>query len=152
MLAQGKTKGDKDNTTRNLSLSEPITKSTLRSLIPHLQRSSMLFTYGGGSKKKHESAQILLSCPLDLDHWTGEARLKPDISIFAPDLVQSSKRNKVERDMKQLFHNLLRAAAGGGGTSDLGNEGNRQIEGIVKATEGVIGIFFGFDDSLSKGE
>jgi hypothetical protein len=141
MLTQGKKTVD---STAKLSLFEPINnKSTLRSLIPHLQRSSMLFTYD--PKKKQDSKKILLSCPLDLNHWTGEAHLKPDISIFAPDLVQG-KRNKAERDMKQLFHNLLRA-----GASDSENGGSRQMEAIVKATEGVIDVFFGFD-SLARGD
>lgn len=142
MLAQGKKGGD----ITKISLAEPITKSTLRSLIPHLQRSSMLFTYS--PTKKQDSPKILLSCPLDLDHWTGEARLKPEISIFAPDLVQA-KRNKAERDMKQLFHNLLRT----GTSSDFENDGGSgwQMEAIVRATEGVIGVFFGFD-SLARDE
>ncbi|CRG92761.1 Structural maintenance of chromosomes protein 1A [Talaromyces islandicus] len=153
MLAQGKKLDERSSITQISLLSEqPITKSTLRSLIPHLQRSSMPFVaYGANNnnnnKRKQDSPKILLSCPLDLDHWTGEARLKPEISIFAPDLVQS-KRNKAERDMKQLFHNLLRTGA----SSDSENDGSgsgRQMEAIVKATEAVIGIFFGLD-SLSR--
>lgn len=105
----------------------------------------MLFTTHENPKQESQRRKILLSCPLALDHWTGEAQLTPDISIFAPDLVPG-KRNRAERDMKQLFHNLLRAAAG---ASDL--EKGRQMEAIVKATEGVIGLFFGLD-SLARDE
>lgn len=136
--------GKKNSSNLTRRLSSPITnKSTLRSLIPHLQRSSMLFAT---STSTHSQRKILVSCPLALDHWTGEAQIKPDISIFAADLVLG-KRNKAERDMKQLFHNLLRAAS----AKETENGRQMEVEAIVKATEGVVGVFFGFD-SLARNE
>ncbi|KAH8690950.1 hypothetical protein BGW36DRAFT_432722 [Talaromyces proteolyticus] len=130
-------KGAVNTDIEQLSSTDLMTKSALRSLIPHLQRSSMIFSHG--PKGKHDS-KLLLSCPLRLDHWTGEAQLKPTISISAPDLAEV-KWNKAERDIKLLFHNLLNT----GTSSDRLENGDSQIESIVRATEGVVSVFFGLE-------
>ncbi|KAL1963273.1 hypothetical protein VTN77DRAFT_8496 [Rasamsonia byssochlamydoides] len=119
---------------------KPLKKSDLRALIPHLERTSMIFS--SGANKKRES-KLLLSCPLTLDEWTSEPQLKPEISIsIPPDLVDTMKRLKVERDVKRLFRTLLKEGRRRGGDTGYGDTDG---DAIVKATEGVMGVLFGID-------
>lgn len=129
-------------------LTGPLKKSDLRSIVPHLQRSSMLFSYSNSSSNSSSSSRreskLLLSCPLSLDQWTSEAQLKPDISISIPELAES-KRNRVELDLKRLFHNVLKEEGKiRTGSSTALNE-EREAQAIVKAAEGVMGVLFGLD-------
>lgn len=130
---------------------KPLRRSDLRAIVPHLERTTMVFSYGA---KKRES-KLLLSCPLTLDEWTGEPQLKPEISISIPDLADT-KRLKVERDVKRLFRNLLkegRRSRRKGDDHDASNNNNgdgSEAEAIVKATEGVMGVLFGIDVLTAK--
>ncbi|KKA22044.1 hypothetical protein T310_3934 [Rasamsonia emersonii CBS 393.64] len=123
---------------------KPLRKSDLRAIVPHLERTTMVFSYGA---KKRES-KLLLSCPLILDEWTGEPQLKPEISISIPDLADT-KRLKVERDVKKLFRNLLKEGRRRKG-DDTSNGDGPEAEAIVKATEGVMGVLFGIDVLTAK--
>ncbi|EED18347.1 conserved hypothetical protein [Talaromyces stipitatus ATCC 10500] len=126
-------------------LTGPLKKSDSRFILPHLQRSSMLFS----SPLPHTSAtsqtrhpKLILSCPLSLDRWTSEAQLKPDISVYISDLGEST-RSKIEVELKRLFHSVLREE-GSSKALTIGNE-EREAQAIVKAVEGVIGVLFGVD-------
>jgi hypothetical protein len=133
MLVTGKLAKSRDEE----ALTEPLRISDLRSIAPHLQRTTMLFSHVAKSRE----SKLLLSCPLVLDEWTSEAELNPEISISIPDLA-GTKRFKVERDIKRLFNSLLRDGKGREGQAD---NGDRDAEAIVKAAEGVMGVFFGLD-------
>jgi hypothetical protein len=123
----------------NEDIRKPPRKSDLRKIVPHLERTTMIFSYGA---KKRES-KLLLSCPLTLDEWTSEPQLKPEISISIPDLADT-KRTRVERDMKKLFRNLLKE--GRRRAADTGHAvGDGDADAILKATEGVMGVLFGID-------
>jgi hypothetical protein len=110
----------------------------------------MIFNGPKNSKRALSSKKLLLlSCPLVLDEWTGEAQLIPEISISAPDLAAAAKRVKLERDMKRLFGQLLRdnnRAGGAGVVERNGFHGHGDAEAIVRATEGVIGVFYQLDN------
>jgi hypothetical protein len=109
----------------------------------------MIFNGPKNSKGPLSSKKLLLlSCPLVLDEWTGEAQLIPEISISAPDLAEAAKRVKLERDIKRLFGQLLRDnnRAGGAGVVERNGNGHGDAEAIVRATEAVIGVFFQLDN------
>ncbi|OKL62484.1 hypothetical protein UA08_02711 [Talaromyces atroroseus] len=132
-------------------LTGPLKKSDLRSIVPHLQRSSMLFSPSSSisrstsnSSGSRRESKLLLSCPLRLDQWTSEAQLQPDISISIPDLSES-KRKRVELDMKRLFHNVLREQGKLRKESSTGMNEEREAQAIVNAAEGVMGVLFGLD-------
>lgn len=124
-------------------LTGPLKKSDSRFIIPHLQRSSMLFSSPAnttlGSSSKRES-KLILGCPLNLDPWTCEAQLKPDISIHISDLNEVQRR-KVEVELKRLFHSVLREERSGKTEMAEG----REAQAVVKAVEGVMGVLFGVD-------
>lgn len=136
-LVRGAGVNDDMDSSDDEDMRKPLRKSDLRVIVPHLERTTMIFFYG---PRKRES-KLLLSCPLILDEWTSEPQLKPEITISIPDLADT-KRLKVERDIKRLFRHLLKEGRRNG--KDTGH-GERDAATIVKATEGVMGVLFGID-------
>jgi hypothetical protein len=122
-------------------LTGPLRKSDSRFIIPHLQRSSMLFSSPPSPPGTKRESKLILSCPLSLDRWTSEAQLNPDISIHVSDLGEA-QRSKVEVELKRLFHSVLREEGSGG---KIGMNEEREAQAIVKAVEGVMGVLFGVD-------
>lgn len=117
--------------------------SDVRSIVPYLQCPSMAFSsFPSNSSDNRREAQLLLNCPLTLDQWTSEAQIKPDITISISSLSES-KRNRVELELKRLFHSVLKDGARGSMMTGLNEE--RHAQAIVRAVEGVMGVLFGLD-------
>ena len=111
-----------------------LTTSDLRRLIPHLNRTTMIFA------PKDSPLQVLLSCNLTIDEWTSEPQLLPEISISTSPKGRGSSR-KVEQEAKKLFYAFLKGEKGGPADS----VGDVDADAVVRATEGVLGVLFGLD-------
>ncbi|KAJ5142974.1 uncharacterized protein N7515_001761 [Penicillium bovifimosum] len=112
------------------SKEETIAVSDLRRLVPHLDRSVMVINGSSVSAPK-----VLLSNSLVLDEWTGEPRLRAEISVSVPGMSR-----KIEMETKKLFYALL------GEDGELARrdvEGGVRVDAVVRATEGVLGALFG---------
>ncbi|KAJ5498282.1 hypothetical protein N7453_007333 [Penicillium expansum] len=108
-----------------------ITRSELRRLVPHLDRSAMVIK----PKSSDSSPRVLLSNNLVLDEWTGEPQLRSEISVSIPGVDK-----KIDQETKKLFHALLRE---NGVFVTQGVEGGIHVDAIVRATEGALGALFG---------
>lgn len=122
----------------------PLSISDLRLLVPHLDRTTMLFTM----KAKEKLPKILLSCPIALDEWNGEPQLRPEISVSVSSRVDGVSGRKIEQETKKLFRALLNEDGGGafvrmeGGVAwDANNNNNPDV--VVRAIGGVLGVLFG---------
>lgn len=100
------------------------TRSDLRYLVSHIERSTMLF------ESTDKAPKLLLSCPVTIDEWTSEPQLIPEISVTA-----SRASKKIEQESKKLFLALLHDSGEGGAQND-------DIHAIVRATEGVLCSLF----------
>lgn len=109
-----------------------ITTSDMRRILPHLERTSMIF----GSKEK--SFETLLLCELTIDEWSGEPELVPTICISTSGF-DSGSSEKVEREAKKLFETILSENA----ERQAGPAGGFDGEAIVKATACVLNVLFG---------
>ncbi|KKZ63050.1 hypothetical protein EMCG_02551 [[Emmonsia] crescens] len=133
-----------------------------RILLPHLGRTSFLFSVGTTRQQQQQqqkkemttvqsSPQLLITCPFTLDLWTSEPQLQPDISVSVPLSSSSSARSleKVEREAKRVFGSFLRNGSGSvsGRGGKEGGYGQVEIDGdtemLVRAVEGVVGVVFG---------
>lgn len=81
--------------------SQPLGMSELRQILPHLERTSMLFESKSGSLK------VLVSCQLTLDEWTSEPQLAPGLSVSLLSESDSGSRRKVDQESKRLFQSIL---------------------------------------------
>ena len=112
-----------------------LSTSDLRRLIPHLNRTTMIFA------PKENPLQVLLSCSLSIDEWTSEPQLLPEISISTSPKRRGGSSKKVEQEAKKLFYSLLKE--GKNGPED--SVGDVDTDAVVRATEGVLGVLFGLD-------
>ncbi|KAL5332990.1 hypothetical protein BJX70DRAFT_392528 [Aspergillus crustosus] len=110
-LIPGTRKTDTDNT------------PNMRQILPNLQRTSMLFN------SKQRPIQILLSCEIELDEWTGEPELSPTISVLS-----SSSNEKTEQELKRLFQEILSEGASHQSARTEGSD----AQALVKATNCVL--------------
>ncbi|KAI1938904.1 hypothetical protein LOZ66_002979 [Ophidiomyces ophidiicola] len=101
---------------------------TPRKVVPHLERSSFLFTNLQNTTKY----QVLISCPIHIDLWTSEPFLEPDICI-ATSALDESNTTKVENEARCVFWNLLKYDSG---DVELG------FDKIIKATEAVVEMLY----------
>ncbi|OGM40662.1 hypothetical protein ABOM_010462 [Aspergillus bombycis] len=108
----------------------------LRKILPHLERTSMLFESGGA-----ESLRAYFSCELTIDEWAGEPRLVPGISVSAPSMMNGRSESKVEQDVKRLFHTILSEKQSG----RIGADVDINADAIVHAVEHILGVLF-FDE------
>ncbi|KLJ10569.1 hypothetical protein EMPG_14049 [Blastomyces silverae] len=135
---------------------------TPHTLLPHLGRTSFLFSVAETRQRKPEvpttggnihsaSPQLLVTCPLKLDLWTSEPQLQPDISVSVPPSSPAGSPEKVEREAKSVFRGFLRSGHGKGKGKGkgwkAGGYGQVEIDGdaevFVRAVEGVVGVLFG---------
>jgi hypothetical protein len=86
-------------------------------------------------KSSASSPRVLLSNSLVLDEWTGEPRLRPEISVSIP-----GSDKKIDQETKKLFYALLRED-GEVATRDV--EGGIRVDAVIRATEGALGALFG---------
>ncbi|KAL2866835.1 uncharacterized protein BJX67DRAFT_117385 [Aspergillus lucknowensis] len=111
---------------------ESFTVSDLRRILPHIERTSMLF------ESKGSSLGVILSCELTIDEWTGEPELAPSICISAKGL-DSGPNDKVAQDSKKLFQAILSENA----ENQSGTAGGSDAQAIIKATDCVLSVLFG---------
>ncbi|KAL4877282.1 hypothetical protein BJY04DRAFT_230784 [Aspergillus karnatakaensis] len=114
-----------------------LTISDMRRVLPHLERTCMLF------ELEQRALQTLLSCELTLDEWTGEPELTPTICVSSLG-SESSSNEKVDREAKKLFQAILSE-----NTDDQpGSTDGSDAQAIVKATNCVLDMLF----RMNKGE
>ena len=116
----------------------------------------MLFT--SPNEKENEKAttslkkiQILLSCQIALDQWTGEARLQPEINVNVSTagriIDDGTTERKVERETKKLFGELLNnekmSTSKLEGQAAATTTGKVQPDAVIRAVSGVLGVVFG---------
>ncbi|KAL6229516.1 hypothetical protein BDW75DRAFT_97360 [Aspergillus navahoensis] len=104
----------------------------IRRILPHLERTSMLF------QSKQRSLEALLSCELTIDNWTAEPELRPAICVSTSG-YDSSSDEKVEQESKKLFEAVLNESM----KQQLGTAGGSEAEAVVKATSCVLDALFG---------
>ncbi|KAJ0422557.1 hypothetical protein BJY00DRAFT_69995 [Aspergillus carlsbadensis] len=106
----------------------------LRQILPHIERTSMLF----------ESAEksLLLSCELTIDEWTGEPELAPSICISTTGL-DNEPSEKIAQDSKKLFQTVVSEKTTKG--SQSGAAGGSDLQAILRATDCVLGVLFGMN-------
>ncbi|KAL4869345.1 hypothetical protein BDV12DRAFT_83751 [Aspergillus spectabilis] len=112
--------------------SQILTTSVCQCILPHLERTSMLF------ESEQRPLQILLSCQLAIDEWTGEPELTPSICISTSG-SDSGSSEKVEQESKKLFQAILSERTRYQSTTI----GSADAQAIVKATTCVLDALFG---------
>lgn len=113
---------------------EVLTISDVGRLVPHLERSTMVI-------KPHTSSttpRILLSNVLQMDEWTGEPQLDPDLNVSASESGGRSNK-KVNDEAKKLFHAMLHA---NDLTLTLKVAGGAQIDAIFRSTKITLDALF----------
>ncbi|OJJ33150.1 hypothetical protein ASPWEDRAFT_53189 [Aspergillus wentii DTO 134E9] len=109
------------------------TISGLRRLVPHLERTTMLFS------TTEKPIKLLISCALTIDEWTSEPQLTPEISVSISSLTDGTS-SKIEQEAKKLFQGIINEYTGG---ATEGVVGTADVDAIVRATGGVIDTLFG---------
>ncbi|KAF9892365.1 hypothetical protein FE257_002142 [Aspergillus nanangensis] len=119
-----------------------LTKTDLRRILPHLERTSMLF------ESKEKGLSMLLSCEISIDEWTSEPRLVPGISLSMLCGLNSVSGKRIEQEAKRLFYAVL-SENGCSGTKPADDV---SADTVLEATECVLGILLGTDteDRLPK--
>jgi hypothetical protein len=107
-------------------------QSDLRRILPHIERTSLLF--------KSPEKSLLLSCELTLDEWTGEPELTSSICISTTGL-DNEPTEKIAQDSKKLFHTIMAEQSTKG--SQSGAAGGSDVQAILRATDCVLGVLFG---------
>ncbi|KAL4787545.1 hypothetical protein BJX76DRAFT_299794 [Aspergillus varians] len=113
-----------------------ITTSDMRRILPHLERTSILF------ESKRKALEVLLSCELTIDEWTGEPELAPTICVSTFGFDNGSNE-KVEQESKKLFQTILSENA----KHQPGTAGGSDAQAILKATNCVLNALFGVNGS-----
>ncbi|KAL3460546.1 hypothetical protein BJX64DRAFT_182904 [Aspergillus heterothallicus] len=134
LSTSSKPRGFRNTNTPSLWTSEDtemLTISNLRQILPHIERTSMIFVSGDKS--------LLLSCQLTLDEWTGEPELTPDICISTAGF-DNHQGEKIAQDLKKLFQTIILSERSKG--SQSGTAGGFDIQAILKAADSVLGSLF----------
>lgn len=122
-------------------------ETDLRYLIPHLDRTTMTFS------SSNAPLGVLISCSLNLDEWTSEPRLLPEVSISTvPAQNRQPSSKKMEQETKKLFYTLLRgdkeetgSVAAAAAADGRANDADVDIDAVVRAVDGVLGVLFGLE-------
>lgn len=96
---------------------------------------------------------VLISCSLTLDEWTSEPRLLPEVSMSAVPQNRQSSSKKMEQETKKLFYTLLQGdkEAGSGSGSGSGDfTSDVDVDGVVRAVDGILGVLFGLDQEQQR--
>ncbi|RAL13643.1 uncharacterized protein BO97DRAFT_388216 [Aspergillus homomorphus CBS 101889] len=136
--------GHKRSDVASPSSSDDRSIAELRRILPHLERTSMLF----GSKTSHLS--MLLSCELRIDEWSSEPQLVPGISVSSTSASDSTSRRKLEQECKKLFHAMLSENQDSQSEGLGGESSGIQIGSVLRATRGVVTVLFNEDDDAAE--
>ncbi|KAL2803220.1 hypothetical protein BJX63DRAFT_78523 [Aspergillus granulosus] len=117
----------------SLEDTDALTTSDLRQILPHIERTSMLF--------ESPEKSLLLSCELTIDEWTGEPELTPSICISKTGF-DNDPSEKVAQDPKIIFQTILNEQLKG---SQSGAAGGSDTQAILRATDCVLGALFGLN-------
>ncbi|PYI24261.1 hypothetical protein BO99DRAFT_349691 [Aspergillus violaceofuscus CBS 115571] len=116
----------------------------LRRILPHLERTSILF------ESKARRLSLLLSCELRIDEWSSEPQLVPGISISSI-TSDGAPGQKVEQECKKLFHTMLTENQDSQSEGATGEFSETQTGAILRATQCVVKVLFGDRDELDHG-
>ncbi|PLB50550.1 hypothetical protein P170DRAFT_455045 [Aspergillus steynii IBT 23096] len=151
-LLRGKSGMNEGTTTEEPSDSQDIplrgmmgnlTVANLRRILPHLQRTSMLF----GSEER--TIKVILSCEISVDEWACEPQLTPGLTISGASIANDSVWGKTEQEAKNLFNAVIHENTVGPAES----AGDVDANAIIEAANHVLGALFGVGASLpSKDE
>ncbi|KAA8650058.1 uncharacterized protein ATNIH1004_002739 [Aspergillus tanneri] len=108
-----------------------LTTSDLRRILPHLQRTSMLF------ESKETTIKVLFTCELTVDEWTGEAHLTPELTVSCPSSINGAPWWRVELESKSLFNAVVNETMGG----QTGFEPDANT--VTQATDCLLASLFG---------
>ncbi|EHA27548.1 hypothetical protein ASPNIDRAFT_41483 [Aspergillus niger ATCC 1015] len=132
-LISGNAKQNHETKTKSAS-SQPLGLSELRQILPHLERTSMLF------ESKNGSLKVLVSCQLTLDEWTSEPQLAPGLSVSLLSESDSGSRRKVDQESKRLFQSILNPNE----NNQAGSSGSGvPASAILRATDCVLRALLG---------
>ncbi|KAI2792147.1 hypothetical protein POX_b02183 [Penicillium oxalicum] len=110
-----------------------ITAAELRTLVPHLERSTMVIKQ---AVTDSQGPRVLLSNALVIDEWTGEPQLESAITVSTPNTTADLNK-RIDRETRKLFHALLREE---GAVSIRGKTARGlHADAIFRATEGALG-------------
>ncbi|PWY64750.1 hypothetical protein BO70DRAFT_346835 [Aspergillus heteromorphus CBS 117.55] len=113
---------------------KPFKTSDLRHILPHIERTSMLF------ESKRGSVKLLLSCELIMDEWTCEPELAAGISVSVLPGSDGDSGHKVEQESKRLFQAMLEESK----RNDTGSSrSDSYADVVIQATECTLGALFG---------
>ncbi|OJJ95850.1 hypothetical protein ASPACDRAFT_47201 [Aspergillus aculeatus ATCC 16872] len=113
----------------------------LRRILPHLERTSILF------ESRARRLSLLLSCELRIDEWSSEPQLVPGISISSI-TSDGAPGRKVEQECKKLFHTMLMEKLDSQPEGVTGDSSEIQTGAILRATECVVKVISGDSDEL----
>ncbi|KAL3248117.1 hypothetical protein ABHI18_012159 [Aspergillus niger] len=132
-LISGNAKQNHETKTKSAS-SQTLGLSELRQILPHLERTSMLF------ESKNGSLKVLVSCQLTLDEWTSEPQLAPGLSVSLLSESDSGSRRKVDQESKRLFQSILNPNE----NNQAGSSGSGvPASAILRATDCVLRALLG---------
>ncbi|PYI12083.1 hypothetical protein BO78DRAFT_357597 [Aspergillus sclerotiicarbonarius CBS 121057] len=104
----------------------------LRTSLPHIERTTMLF------ESKRGSLQVLLSCELVMDEWTSEPQLAAGINVSILTESDGASRHKVDQESRRLFQSMLNENENNQTESNSGVH----ADAILRATDCVLGALF----------
>ncbi|KAE8146080.1 hypothetical protein BDV25DRAFT_163222 [Aspergillus avenaceus] len=110
-----------------------LTTWNFRKVLPHLDRTSMLFESGETIAPK-----VYVSCELKLDEWMGEPKLVPGITVSAPSDLEGKSGRKLEQEAKLLFYEVLN----GYGSNQKDSKTDIDADTIVRAAICVLSVVF----------
>ncbi|KAH8430328.1 uncharacterized protein LDX57_007992 [Aspergillus melleus] len=115
------------------SATENLTVTNLRKILPHLQRTSMVFEKDDGGIK------VMLSCEITIDEWACEPQLTPGLTVSGSSISNGSVGDKTEQESKDLFNAVLHENT----SSPAGSAGGLDANAVIQATNHVLGALFG---------
>ncbi|RAK98011.1 uncharacterized protein BO80DRAFT_388331 [Aspergillus ibericus CBS 121593] len=107
----------------------------LRTSLPHIERTTMLFESARGS------LQVLLSCQLVMDEWTSEPQLVAGINVSVLTESDGGSRRKVDQESRRLFQSMLNENE----NNQMESSSGVHAGAILRATECVLGALFSID-------
>ncbi|KAI9044214.1 uncharacterized protein KD926_001444 [Aspergillus affinis] len=122
------------------SVTENLTVTNLRKILPHLQRTSMLF------ESEDAAIKVMLSCEITIDEWACEPQMTPGLTVSGSSTNKGSLGDKTEQESKDLFNAVIHENI----SSPAGSAGGLDANVVIQATNHVLGALFGVGASLSS--
>lgn len=120
------------------SVMENLTVTNLRRILPHLQRTSMLF------ESEERAIKVMLSCDVTIDEWACEPQLTPGLTVSGTSITGGSGWARTEQESKNLFNAVIHENT----SSPADSAGDVDAIAIIQATNHVLGALFGVGAGL----